>query len=32
MPPSTVFWVVFPPALLLLLTIVFFIRTSGRSE
>lgn len=32
MPASTVFWVVFPPALLLALTIVYYIRTSGRSD
>jgi hypothetical protein len=32
MPPSTVFWVVFPPAFLLALTIVYFIRTSGRRD
>ena len=31
MPASTVFWVVVPPAVLLVLTIVFYIRTKERS-
>jgi len=32
MPPSTVFWVVFPPALLIALTVVYYVRTSGRGD
>ena len=32
MPASTVFWIVFPPAALILLTIVFYIRTRGRRQ
>jgi len=31
MPASTVLWVVVPPAVLLVLTIVFYIRTRERS-
>jgi len=31
MPPSTVFWVVAPPAVLLILTVIYFIRTRERS-
>ena len=31
MPPSTVFWVVAPPVVLLISTVIYFIRTRERS-
>lgn len=31
MPPSTVFWVVVPPAILLVIAVAYFVRTREKS-